>query len=133
MADLAEQNKIGRLRAKANDGERGAVVDVKRDVESIRMVEPATLTRRVVPLPNERAGVFPFLAGVERLTLRRNATEPTRIKFASSIPHRVIRPAGSPVLKRPSFGYSPPLDGVPAKPEQDRCIRDAELLCDVTR
>lgn len=73
-------------------------MDVKRDAGVIGMYQPAPLACRLVAPPNLTACRFPFLACIKRLALGGNSTEPSRVEFAQSVPHRVIRARQSPML-----------------------------------
>ena len=79
VANLAEQNEVVVCCSKFWYGERDDVMNVERHIWLFVTVQAAPLALRAIALPYEAASVFPFLALVKRLTLRRYAAFPVRV------------------------------------------------------
>ena len=90
VASLTKQDEVGCVCAEVLNGKRNNVVNVKWHVELILSMEPAPLACRAISVPDKRTCGPPFVAGIERLAMGRDAAKPSRVKFATLIPHRVI-------------------------------------------
>lgn len=128
MADFTEQNQVRWRRSQRDHRERYNVMNVEWHIGLLGTVQATPLTRRVIALPDQRTRHLPFLASVEGLPLRCNAPQPTRIEFAALVPHWIVSPNGTPSLELARLNNCAPRNAVLTQPEEDRCIRDAELV-----
>jgi hypothetical protein len=74
------------------------VVDVKRHVQLCFAGQITSAACCLISLPYTSTGEFPFSARIEALALRSDTAKPSWVKFATLVPHGVVRTRGTPSL-----------------------------------